>query len=275
MSVLVLITMLTFSWVAPTNQVKPPTRDEVYFSIARRDTKESESPVSGIVNALDEVIEVGEITLTNDGKAMVTVSEKAPSTASVQKKSAKLLFSRVDNKWEWEQFEDNRRFYPVDKLFPYAKDWLDKSRQMSAARWAVYVENMSRPGDAAVRVLETAKAVLQGDPPPAAALATARNAFSAARVKNEKDAILAANKELVRAVEPVLTLADNYEVLKTNDAYLRLVDELKSTQANLAASRKEYIATVDHYNDLIQRLPFALVAFSQGFTRLEAHVDEN
>jgi hypothetical protein len=275
MSVFALITVLAISWVIPASQVKPPTKDEVYFSIARRDNKESDSPVSGIVNALDEVIEVGEIALTNDGKAMVMVSEKAPSTASVQKKSAHLIFARVGDKWEWEQFEDNRRFYPNDKLFPYAKDQIEKQRQLLAARWAVYVENMSRPGDAAVRVLETAKAVLQGDPPPAAALASARNAFAVSRAKSDNDAIISANKDLVRAIEPVLTLSDNYEVLKTNDAYLRLVDELKVTQANVLASRKEYLSTLEKYNDLIQRLPFALVAFSQGFTRIEPLVDDN
>jgi hypothetical protein len=44
------------------SQLKPPTRDEVYFSIARRVNQQSESPGIGIVNALDEVIEVGAIT---------------------------------------------------------------------------------------------------------------------------------------------------------------------------------------------------------------------
>jgi hypothetical protein len=267
--------MVTLSWVVPASQLKPPTKDEVYFSIARRVNKQSESPVSGIVNALDEVIEVGAITLTSDGKAMVAVAEKAPSTSSVQNKGARLIFAREGDKWEWEQFEDNRKFYPVDKLFPYTKEQLERRRQLTSARWAVFVDNMSKPGDAAVRALETAKALLQAEPPPLAALAAARNAFAAARVKNEADAILAANRDLVRAVEPVLTLADGYEVLKTNDAYLRFVEEVKQTQANLIASRKEYIGTVEQYNDSIQRLPFALVAFGLGFTKLEPKTDDN
>jgi len=274
MSVAALL-MLTLSGVFPAGQLKPPTRDEVYFSIARRINQQSESPVSGIVNALDEVIEVGAITLTSDGKAMVTVAEKAPSTSSVQNKSARLIFARLGDKWEWEQFEDNRRFYPIDKLFPYTKEQIEKRRQLASARWAVFVDNMSKPGDAAVRALETAKALLQGDPPPLAALAAARNAFAAARVKNEDDAILAANRDLVHAVEPVLTLADSYEVLKTNDAYLRFIEEVKATQANLIASRKEYIATVEQYNDSIKRLPVALVAFGLGFTKLEPKIDDN
>lgn len=267
--------MLTLSWVFPSSQLKPPTRDEVYFSIARRVNQQSESPASGIVNALDEVIEVGAITLTSDGKATAIVKEKAPSTSSVQNKSARLIFARVSDKWEWEQFEDNRRFYPIDKLFPYTKEQIEKSRQLTSARWAVFVDNMSKPGDAAFRALETAKAVLQAEPPPLAALSAARNGFAAARAKNEDDAILAANRDLVHAVEPVLTLSDNYEALKTNDAYLRLIEELKATQTNLIASRKEYLATVNQYNDSIQRLPFALVAFGLGFTKLEPKIDDN
>ncbi len=271
----IVLALLTITWLFPASQLKQPTKDEVYFSIARAVNKQSESPLSGIVNALDEAIEVGAITLTNDGKAMVTVAEKAPSTSSVQNKSAKLIFSRVGDKWEWEQFEDNRRFYPVDKLYPYTKDQIEKKRQLTSARWAVFIENMPKPGDAALRALETAKAVIRSEPPPLAPLMAARNAFSAARVKNEDDAILAANRELVTAVEPVLTLADNYEVLKTSDAYLRLVDEVKAAQANLAASRKEYITTLGQYNDSIQRLPFALVAFGLGFTKLEPKIDDN
>ncbi len=274
MSVAALL-MLTLSGVFPAGQLKPPTRDEVYFSIARRVNQQSESPASGIVNALDEVIEVGAITLTSDGKATATVKEKAPSTSSVQNKSARLIFARVADKWEWEQFEDNRRFYPVDKLFPYTKEQIQKSRQLATARWAVFVDNMAKPGDAALRALETAKALLQGEPPPMAALAAARNAFAAARVKNEDDAILAANRDLVHAVEPVLTLADSYEVLKTNDAYLRFIEEVKATQTNLIASRKEYIATVEQYNDSLKRLPVALVAFGLGFTKLEPKIDDN
>src|SRR5262252_1250407 len=106
--------------------------------------------------ALDGAIEVGAISLGGDGNAVATVTEKAPSTSSVQKKSAKLIFVRAGDKWEWDQFEDNRRFYPVDKLFPYTKEQIEKQRQMASARWAVFLDNMAKPGDTAVRALETA-----------------------------------------------------------------------------------------------------------------------
>jgi hypothetical protein len=107
-------------------------------------------------------------------------------------------------------------------------------------------------------------------------LAVARNAFGAARAKNEDDAILAANRDLgSRGRTGAHAGRHLHEALKTNDAYLRLIEELKATQTNLIASRKEYIATVEQYNDSIKRLPVGLVAFGLGFAKLEHKIDDN
>lgn len=255
-------------------QSRGPTRDEVYFSLARRINAQSESPVSTIVNALGEVIEVNQITVEQDGKVTVIVKETTPSKAQVINKSIRLIFAPTGekDKWNWEQFEENRRLYPVDRLFSYAKEQLSKSRQDTDASWNRFLDAMIREGDAAMRVLETARAILRSDPPPQAAVAQARLTLVEARKSGEVDPILNAHRELQMAIEPVLVLGDSYVDLKTNDAYLRLLDELREARNRVDAARKDYLDAVSRYNDQIVRLPFSLVAQGLEFTRIEAKI---
>ena len=267
---IVILTVLASGAPAQTPQL---TRDQVYFSIARRVNAQSESPVTNIVGALDEVIEVGEITVSPEGKATVVVKERAPSTSSTTSKTIRLVMVPAGDKWAWESFEENRKLYPVEKLFPYAKDELGRRRQVVAAKWAAYLETMTKQGDSAIRVLETAKAVLQGDPPPMAAVSNARTALAEARKGQDEQAILAAHRDLAQAAQPVGTLTESFEVLKANDAFLRLQEEFKAAQTGVESARKDYLAAVAAYNEGLQRLPFALVAYGMEFTKLEPKIE--
>src|SRR5215831_10911427 len=108
---------------------KQMKKDELYSSVARRLNALNESPSSAIASELDTVIEVTDLTMRPDGKAEATIKERAPSDAADDK----------EEKWTWEQFENNRRLYPVDKLFPYAKDELGKRKQATVAGWNALV----------------------------------------------------------------------------------------------------------------------------------------
>ncbi|MBX3277235.1 MAG: LemA family protein [Acidobacteria bacterium] len=250
-----------------------PSKDEIYFSLARRVNEQSDSPVSALVNALGEVIEVGDITLGDDGKATVIVKELSPSNARATNKSIRLVFApAAEAKWKWESFEDNRRLYPVERLFPYAKDRLDRGRQMTVAAWAQYIDSMSRQGEAAAKVLETAKAILKSDPPQMNPLNLARASLDEAKKSGQVEVILSAYRELETAIEPVVTLGDNFSDLNANDAYLRLQGELKKSSDNHVAARKAYLDSVAAYNDDLRRLPFSLVAHGFEHTQIEAKI---
>jgi LemA protein len=251
-----------------------PKKDEVYFALARRINAQSESPVSAIVNALGEVIEVEKIEILSEGKATVVVKELTPSNARSTNKSIRLVFVPTDqkDKWLWESFEDNRKLYPVDKLFPYAKDRLTQSRQTADRAWSGFLEVMNKEGEAAVKVVTTAKAILKSDPAPLAPLTLARSGLAEAVKGKEVEAILNSHRDLVTAIEQVLALADNHPELKANDAFLRLLDELKAVQASRASMRKTYVDAVAVYNDDIRRLPFALVAYGMEFTKVDAKI---
>ena len=70
--------------IAQTTANKQISKDEVFFSIARRINSVSESPVSAIVAELDGVIEVTAIASEPDGKSLVT--EGARSIERIENK---------------------------------------------------------------------------------------------------------------------------------------------------------------------------------------------
>lgn len=254
---------------------KKMTKDDVLRAIAAQVITQSESPVTSIMGALDEVIEVGEITVApQDGKYSAVVKERAPATSHSVNREIPLLFAvQPDGSWKWEQFKNDAKFYPVEKLFPYAKDFLTRSRNGVGVSWKKYLDAMTAEGEAAFKVLDTAKAIIKKDPEPLAAVKTAREAVKKARESGDVDALKAAYKDLTQAVEPIARLTDEFPDLKTNDAYLRLNEGLEAAKKQLKAARDEYLNGVNLYNDRTQRLPFTLVAYGFGFTKMEPQVE--
>lgn len=270
-STLLLASFVTFAQ-AP---AKKMTRDDVFRAIADQVLTQSESPATSIIGALDEVIEVGEITLSpKDGKCQAIVKEKTPSTSASVNREIPLVFAaQPDGTWKWEQFKNDTKFYPLEKLYPYAKDYLTRSRDGVGTTWKKYLAAMTAQGEAAFKALDTAKAILKKDPEPLAAVNAAREAVKKALESSDLDAIKAAQKELDQATEPISKLTDEFPDLKTNDVYVRQAEAVETAKKQLKAARNEYLNGIKQYNDRIVRLPFTLVAFGFGFTKMEPQVD--
>lgn len=259
--------------------VKQMKNEDVYFGVAVRLNALNDSPVSAIVPELDGVIEVTNVTMRADGRAEATVRERTPSSAAYTNKSTRLIFAPPapgdkNQRWIWQEFEENRKFYPVDKLFPYAKDELGKRKQVTVATWNAFLAAINKQGEAASKALETAMAVLKAEPPPLAAVKSARAALAEAMKENKTEEIINAYRELNQQTEPITTLGDTYTDLKANDAYLRLIDEFKNSINATNAARKNYAQSVAAYNEAILRLPFALVAYGLEFHKIEANISE-
>lgn len=269
---MLLLGSTTWAQQAAPAAAKQMKKDELFFSIARRLNAINDSPVSAIVSELDGVIEITNITMRPDGKAEVTIKERTPSSAAYTNKSTRLVFAppTEGDKWTWETFEENRRFYPVERLFPYAKDELGKRQQLTTAKWNALLAALNKQGEAANKALDTAKAVLKGDPPPLAAVITARKNLAEATKENNLENTLTAYNELSQQTEAVTTLGDTYADLKANDAYLRLLEEFKNAVNVTKAARRDYAQSVEVYNEALLRLPFTLVAYGLQFTKIEA-----
>jgi LemA protein len=258
--------------VTPEKQIK---RDEVFFAIERVvSSKNNDAGVSGITAELDGVIEITGITYRPDGKAEVTVKERTPSSAAFTNKSTQLVFTPPPSgdKWTWIEFKDGARFYAADRLFPFAQTELNRRKQATTNGWNTFLGAVAKQGEAASKALDTAKAVLKTELPQIQSVLAARNALTEAMKENKHDEIIAAYNDLSGQAESVISLGDTYTDLKANDAYLRLIDEFKNSINVTNAARKNYVQMVDAYNELLVRLPFALVAYGLQFTRIEAMV---
>ena len=259
------------------NAAKPMKKDEVFFSLGRQINSVNESPVSALVVELDGLIEVTDVTMDKDGRAIATIKERAPSNASSTQKSTRLKFAPPptgSDKWTWVEFEENRKFYPVEKLFPYVQDELNKRKLMTDAKWAAFQAATTKQAEAAGKLLDTAKAVIRAEPPPQPAVANARKMLAEAAKENRTEDILTAYRALNEQTEPLNTLGDSFSELKANDAYLRLVDEFKNTVNITIATRRDYVMSVRAYNEALVRLPFVLAAFGLKFQKIEANIEE-
>ena len=253
---------------------KPPSKDEVYFSIGRRINAQNNTAVSGVVAALDGVIEVKDIAVGADGKAIVTVQERAPSNASYTQRSIRIMLAPAgDDKWTFEQFEESRRFYAAEKIFSYTSNDLLKKKQNVTAKLAGFNASVMKQFEAAIKAMETAKAVLKSDPPVLSSLVTSRTALLEALKNNEQDTIINIFHELAGNTDAITGLADSNDSLKANDAYLRLIEEFKATVNATNAIRRDYVEAVNVFNESLVRLPFALVAYGLEFQRLEPKID--
>lgn len=253
-------------------QNKPQmTRDQVFRAIAEKVVAQSESPVTNVMNAVDEVIEIGEIAAPDAaGKVTVKIKERAPESSITINREIRLVFAPVgEKKWNWESFENDRKLYPVEKLFPYTKGELTARQKAVHDALNRVFDAMTRQADAAAKLIDTAKAIIKQEPPPLAPLTQARAALAKAREGGDVDAIKAAHKDVAQAIEPLAVLPDTHQDLKANDAYLRLSDELSKAKENVARARAEYINAVRAYNDALQRNPFALAAYGLGFMKME------
>ncbi|MFZ4628381.1 MAG: LemA family protein [Blastocatellia bacterium] len=253
---------------------KEMPQDEVYFSIARRLNAISESPVSAIVSELDGVVELVSVVMEPDGKALVTVRERTPASATFPNKSTRLKFAPPTSgkEWQWVEFEENRRFYPVERLFPYTKNEIDRRRQLADRLWAEVVTSMGRQAQGAEKVLATAQAILKKEFELTKTIGAISEQLGTASKEKDTEAILRSYGELQQNDTALIEFADTNTDLKANDAYLRLFDDYKNNLTVTGRFRKDYAAAVEGYNEALLRLPYALVAYGLGYTKMESAI---
>jgi LemA protein len=98
-------------------------------------------------------------------------------------------------------------------------------------------------------------------------IARARAALAGARTS--ADAI-AADQATTSALSRLLLVVENYPQLKSNEAFLTLMDEISGIENRLAVARGRYNEVVRAFNVMVKRFPTNLYAGLMGF-REEAY----
>ena len=93
-------------------------------------------------------------------------------------------------------------------------------------------------------------------------IARARAALAGAKTPQEG---IAADQATTSALARLLVVVENYPQLKSNEAFLTLMDEISGIENRLAVARMRYNEVVQGYNVMVKRFPTNLYAGALGF----------
>jgi LemA protein len=134
--------------------------------------------------------------------------------------------------------------------------------------WAQVDVVLQRRADLIPNLVETVKGYAAQEQTVFHDIASARAALLGAQTPADK---IAANGQLDGALGRLLAIVENYPVLKSNENFMRLQDELAGTENRIAVERKRYNDTVQDYNTYIALFPNNIFAGWAGFQRNNAY----
>src|ERR1700675_2525094 len=134
--------------------------------------------------------------------------------------------------------------------------------------WAQVDVVLQRRADLIPNLVETVKGIAAQEQTVFHDIASARSALLGAQTPADK---IAANGQLDGALERLLLIVENYPLLKSNENFLRLQDELAGTENRIAVERKRYNDAIQDYNTYIGLFPNNIFAGWAGFQRNNAY----
>jgi LemA protein len=130
------------------------------------------------------------------------------------------------------------------------------------AQWAQVENQLQRRNDLIPNLVETTKGFAQQERDVFQAIADSRAKLAGAQTTEQK--IQAANEQSA-ALSRLLVVVENYPVLKSNETFARLMDELSGTENRIATERMRYNERVQQYNTSRRSFPANITASIFGF----------
>jgi LemA protein len=130
------------------------------------------------------------------------------------------------------------------------------------AQWAQVENQLQRRNDLIPNLVETVKGFAQQERDILGQIAESRARLAGARTPEEK--IEAANQQSA-ALARLLVIVENYPQLKSNETFMRLMDELAGTENRIAVERMRYNERVQEYNTARRQFPANITAALFGF----------
>jgi LemA protein len=125
------------------------------------------------------------------------------------------------------------------------------------AQWAQVENQLQRRNDLIPNLVETTKGFAQQERDVFQAIADSRAKLAGAQTPEQK--IQAANEQST-ALARLLVIVENYPLLKSNETFARLMDELAGTENRIAVERMRYNERVQQYNTSRRSFPANITA---------------
>jgi LemA protein len=130
------------------------------------------------------------------------------------------------------------------------------------SQWGQVQNQLQRRNDLIPNLVETTKGFAQQEKDVFTAVAASREKLAGARTP--EDTIKAANEQSA-ALSRLLLIVENYPQLKSDQTFMRLMDELAGTENRITTERMRYNERVQEYNSLRRRFPSNVTAKVFGF----------
>jgi LemA protein len=153
---------------------------------------------------------------------------------------------------------------------------LTAKQQTVKAKWSNVESALQRRADLIPNLVETAKMAGVQEQEVFGQIADARsrllNATAAApaaadgdKTPEQKQAVIDANNSFGGTIGRLLSLQENYPVLRSNEAFMKVQDELSGTENRINTARMDYTDAVNQYNTTRNSFPAVLTAGLLGF----------
>jgi LemA protein len=153
---------------------------------------------------------------------------------------------------------------------------LNAKQQNVKAKWSNVESSLQRRADLIPNLVETAKMAGVQEQEVFGQIADARsrllNATKAQpessdgdKTPEQKQAVIDANNSFGGTIGRLLSLQENYPVLRSNEAFMKVQDELSGTENRINTARIDYTDAVNAYNTLRNSFPAVITAGLLGF----------
>lgn len=129
-------------------------------------------------------------------------------------------------------------------------------------QWSQVENQLQRRNDLIPNLVESTKGFAQQERDVFQSIADSRAKLAGATTPEQK---MAAANEQSSALSRLLVVVENYPVLKSNETFARLMDELAGTENRIAVERMRYNETVQAYNTARRQFPANITAGIFGF----------
>lgn len=128
--------------------------------------------------------------------------------------------------------------------------------------WAQVENQLQRRNDLIGNLVESVKGVAGQEQEVFGQIANARAAMAGAKSPGES---IAAAQQMDGALGRLLVVVENYPQLRSNEAFMQLMDEIAGTENRLSTERQRFNDGVRGYNVQVKKFPMNLFAGMFGF----------